>query len=145
VRDLDWFHLLPVGAAALWAIYQVLIRLTGRYDGSETTLLWTALLGAVVSSFFGWIDWVWPSTETWLLLTAAGVLGGAAHYTLILALSAAPASILQPFVYTTFLWALLLGFVFFREFPDEITLFGAGVLIAVGVYVMRREAHQPPV
>lgn len=139
-RDLDWFHILPVIAAAIWAVYQVMIRLTGRYDGSNTTLLWTALSGAVISTFFGWIGWVWPSPETWLLLVAAGVLGGAAHYTLILALSAAPASILQPFVYTTFLWALVLGLVFFGEFPDEITLIGAGILIAVGIYVMRREA-----
>lgn len=143
-RELDWFHLLPVLAAIFWAIYQVQIRLIGRHDTSDTTLLWTALFGAVISSFFGWIGWVWPSTETWLMLIAAGVLGGAAHYTLILALNAAPASILQPFVYTTFLWALLLGFVFFGEFPDEITLIGAAVLIAVGVYVMRREAQQKP-
>jgi len=139
-RELDWFHILPVGAAALWAVYQVLIRLTGRYDGSDTTLLWTALMGAVISSFIGWIDWVWPSTETWLLLIAAGILGGAAHYTLILALSAAPASVLQPFVYTTFLWALALGLIFFSEFPDTVTIAGAAVLIAVGIYVMRREA-----
>lgn len=140
-RELDWFHLLPVGAAILWAIYQVLIRLTSRHDGSDTTLLWTALMGAVMSTFFGWIGWVWPSTETWLLLIAAGIVGGAAHYTLILALDVAPASLLQPFVYTTFLWALLLGLLFFAEFPDEITLLGAAVLIAVGVYVMRREAR----
>ncbi len=140
-REWEWFHTLPVGAAVLWAIYQVLIRLTGRYDGSDTTLLWTALMGALISSFVGWIDWVWPSTETWLLLIAAGFLGGAAHYTLILALSAAPASLLQPFVYTTFLWALILGLLFFGEFPDAITIIGAAVLISVGLYVMRREAE----
>ena len=140
-RDLDWFHILPVVAAAIWAVYQVLIRLTGRYDDSDTTLLWTALCGAVISSFFGWVGWTWPSAETWLLLIGAGILGGAAHYTLILALSAAPASILQPFVYTTFLWALVLGLIFFGEFPDGVTIAGAAVLIAVGLYVMRREAQ----
>ena len=140
---LDWIHALPVGAAVLWAVYQVLIRLTGRYDGPDTTLLWTALSGAAISSLFGWIDWVWPSPQTWLLLAAAGVLGGAAHYTLILALSAAPASLLQPFVYTTFLWALALGLIFFGEFPDAVTIAGAAVLIAVGLYVMRRERHSP--
>ena len=138
--DLDWYHLLPVAGAMIWAFYQVLIRLTARYDDSDTTLLWTVLAGAAVTTLFGWIDWSWPSPQTWLLLIAAGFMGAAAHYTLILALNAAPASVLQPFVYTTFPWALLLGLVFFGEFPDGVTIAGAAVLIAVGVYVMRREA-----
>ena len=123
----------------IWAFYQVLIRLTAYYDGQDTTLLWTVLAGAAFTSCFGWIDWVWPGPQTWLLLVAAGILGTVAHYTLILALNAAPASLLQPFVYTTFPWAVALGLVFFGEFPDAVTFAGAAVLIAVGVYVMRRE------
>ena len=139
--ELDWYHFLPVAGAIIWAFYQVLIRLTAHYDGSDTTLLWSVLAGAAITSSFGWVDWVWPSPQTWLLLIAAGFMGAAAHYTLILALNAAPASLLQPFVYTTFLWALALGLIFFGEFPDAITIAGAGVLIAVGLYVMRREAQ----
>ena len=139
--ELDWYHILPVAGAIIWAFYQVLIRLTAHYDGSDTTLLWTVFAGVAITSSFGWVDWVWPSPQTWLLLIAAGFMGAAAHYTLILALNAAPASLLQPFVYTTFLWALALGLIFFGEFPDAITIAGAGVLIAVGLYVMRREAQ----
>lgn len=142
--DLDWYHLLPVAGALIWAFYQVLIRLTAHYDGQDTTLLWTVLAGAAFTTTFGWVDWVWPSPQTWLLLVAAGFLGTAAHYTLILALNAAPASLLQPFVYTTFPWAVLLGLVFFGEFPDTVTILGAAVLIAVGIYVMRREAKGKP-
>ena len=138
--DLDWYHALPVAGAVVWAFYQVLIRLTARYDDSDTTLLWTVFAGAAISGCFGWIDWVWPDPQTWVLLIAAGFMGAAAHYTLILALNAAPASLLQPFVYTTFPWAVALGLVFFGEFPDTVTVLGAAVLIAVGVYVMRREA-----
>jgi len=138
--DLDWYHLLPVAGALIWAVYQVLIRLTAHYDGQDTTLLWTVLAGLAFTTLIGWIDWVWPSPETWLLLIAAGILGTVAHYTLILALNAAPASLLQPFVYTTFPWAVLLGLIFFGEFPDAVTIAGAAVLIVVGIYVMRREA-----
>lgn len=139
--DLEWYHLLPVAGAIVWAFYQVLIRLTAHYDESDTTLLWTVLAGAAITSCFGWIDWVWPSPQTWLLLISAGILGTVAHYTLILALNAAPASLLQPFVYTTFPWAVVLGLIFFGEFPDAVTFGGAAVLIAVGIYVMRREAQ----
>ena len=85
---------------------------------------------------------MWQATEDVLapIATGAGILGTVAHYTLILALNAAPASLLQPFVYTTVPWAAVLGLVFFGEFPDAVTIAGAAVLIAVGVYVMRREA-----
>ena len=139
--ELDWYHFLPVAGAIIWAFYQVLIRLTAHYDGSDTTLLWTVFAGVAISSSFGWVDWVWPDPQTWLLLIAAGFMGTAAHYTLILALNAAPASLLQPFVYTTFPWAVVLGLIFFGEFPDTVTIAGAAVLIAVGIYVMRREAQ----
>ncbi|MEQ8696890.1 MAG: DMT family transporter [Bauldia litoralis] len=139
VKELYWYHLIPVLGAAFWAVYQVMIRIVSRTDSSRTTLAYTAVIGAAIMTVIGPFDWQPPDLEGWGMLLLSGVLGAGAHYTLILALGAAPASHVQPFIYTTFLWALVIGLIAFGEFPDAVTVGAAGVIIAVGLYVMNRE------
>lgn len=138
-KELHWYHLIPVAGAALWAVYQVMLRIISRTDESRTTLVYTATIGAVLTTFIGPFTWTPPDATGWGLLLLSGVLGAGAHYTLILALAASEASRLQPFVYTTFLWALVIGLIVFGEFPDAVTIVAAAVIIAVGLYVMDRE------
>lgn len=138
-KVLHWYHLIPVVGATLWAIYQVLIRVVSRTDGPRTTLAYTAAVGAVIMTVIGPFAWRPPDLEGWGLLLLSGLLGAGAHYALILALGSAPASHVQPFIYTTFLWALVLGLVLFGEFPDAVTIGAAAVIIVVGLYVMNRE------
>lgn len=139
IKELHWYHLIPVAGAAFWAVYQVMIRIVSRTDSSRTTLAYTAVIGAVIMTVIGPFDWRTPDLEGWVLLLLSGLLGAGAHYALILALGAAPASHVQPFIYTTFLWALVVGLILFGEFPDAVTIAAAAVIIAVGLYVMNRE------
>jgi drug/metabolite transporter (DMT)-like permease len=135
-KVIEWFHLLPVLAAVMWAIYQVQLRIVGRLDSPQTTLLYTSIIGFVVSTVFGMIGWQWPDLEGWALIIAAGFTGCGAHYALMVALSFSPAPALQPYGYTTVLWAVILGLLIFGEFPDAWTLGGATVLVCVGIYSM---------
>ena len=48
-------------------------------------------------------------------------------------------SLLQPYAYTLFVWAVVVGFVFFGDVPDVWTLTGAAVIIASGIYAWHRE------
>jgi drug/metabolite transporter (DMT)-like permease len=63
----------------------------------------------------------------------------AAHGMMILALSMAPASVLQPFNYTSLPWALLISALIFHEPLDAISLIGAAVIVGAGLVVMARE------
>jgi drug/metabolite transporter (DMT)-like permease len=40
-----------------------------------------------------------------------------------------------PFSYAQLVWASLLGYVVFREFPDPLTILGMAVIVASGLYV----------
>lgn len=44
-----------------------------------------------------------------------------------------------PFRYTSLLWALLIGFVVFGEWPDRLTLLGASIVVATGLFSLYRE------
>ena len=54
----------------------------------------------------------------------------------------APAAVIAPYEYTALLWATLLGYFLWGELPDAITLLGASVVIASGLYILYRETRK---
>ena len=54
-------------------------------------------------------------------------------------LKLAPAAVVVPFTYTSLLWAILLGWLFFADLPTPLMLLGAGIIVASGLFVLHRE------
>jgi drug/metabolite transporter (DMT)-like permease len=48
-------------------------------------------------------------------------------------------SLLQPYNYTLFVWAVVVGYLFFGDVPDQLTFVGAAIIIASGIYAWHRE------
>ena len=141
-QEIRWYHLIPVIATISWGVYQTLVRLVGTKDSAHTTLIWTATIGFVCTSFVGPWFWVAPDAKGWGLLLAAGVLGAFAHYLLIKAYQACSAPRLQPFGYTLVVWAILVGWLGLGEFPEEIVLIGAAIVVAAGLFALSREMRR---
>jgi len=61
-------------------------------------------------------------------------------------LSLAPASVVVPYQYTSIVWAVLLGHIFFGDVPSQHVVIGAGIIIAAGFYIFIREQRlaRPP-
>ncbi|MCE2519339.1 MAG: DMT family transporter [Alphaproteobacteria bacterium] len=131
--------LIALLAAFLWALLQVLIRRVGLDDSIETTALWSAAIAVLLLVFLAPFDWHPVAAGDWPLLVLVGLLGAAAHLVLFRALQVAPASMLQPFAYTLVVWATVMGYVLFGEFPDIWTLAGIVIVIAGGLYAFSRE------
>jgi drug/metabolite transporter (DMT)-like permease len=55
------------------------------------------------------------------------------------ALRRAPVGVIAPFDYIQFVWAALLGLVIWGELPHPLTLVGAVIVAASGVYILHRE------
>jgi len=128
-----------VAAACCNALYQLTTRMLRQGDDAYTTMLYTALVGAVLSSAAVPADWVAPSPAAWAAMAAMGTSGALGHFTLIKAFQSAPPSALMPFAYTSLLWATLFGFVFFANLPDGWTLLGAAIIAGSGFYIFHRE------
>jgi drug/metabolite transporter (DMT)-like permease len=132
--------LVLLAAALVNATFHLLTRQVGKHDGSLTTLFYTAVLGAVLSSAV--VPFFWtapPDARVWGLMLLMGALGAGSQFALIKAFQAAPPSAIAPFNYTTIIWATGLGFLVFGELPDTPTVIGAGIIIASGLYVFHRE------
>lgn len=135
----DMWALLPLAGAALFAAYQIMTKVLGRVEQTDTIMLYTGWVGLAMTSLIGPFQWEQPDTTGWILLVAAGVMGVAAHLLLIKALSLAEASVLQPFNYSLLVWATIVGFVIFAELPDLWTMVGAAVIVISGLYAWWRE------
>ena len=131
--------LLPAAAACSFAIYQVSTRYLSEADPILTTLFFTALVGAVITSMVAPFYWTPPSSKAWMLLITAGVCGGIGHFALIKALTLSPASIIAPYSYLNLIWATIYGFILFAELPDTWTIAGAAIITGSGLYVYHRE------
>ena len=139
---------LPFIAATCMAGFQIITRLIGTADTMRTTMIYSGLVGTLVTSAAVPFFWITPTWGDALLMATFGWIGFCGHYALVYALGQAPASTLAPFNYTGFLWAILLGLTFFSEIPDPVTLFGAAIILSAGIYVWHRErvrGVRPPV
>jgi drug/metabolite transporter (DMT)-like permease len=136
---LQWAALLPVAAAFCFASYQAMTRLVSRDDQPLTSLLWTPVVGTLVLGLMVPWHWAEPDVSGWLLLCSLGIIGAVSQFCLIKAVSAAPVSVVSPYQYSGMIWAVLLGYVVFGDFPDSWTFVGGGLIIASGLYVFYRE------
>ena len=145
------FHgasLLALGAAGCYASFQVITRMLAG-DDPRVTLFYPALIGTLLMT----LVWPWFGSRismTWQdvgLLAAVGVLGTVGHFLFILAFNRAPASALTPFTYMQVVWATLVGWLVFQDFPDALTLLGMAVIVGSGLLLTwheRRRARFAP-
>ncbi len=115
---------------------------TRRLTATETTSsivfyfsLFCALAGLTTLPF----GWTWPPPLQLAALVATGLIGGLSHIFLTESFRNAPQSVVAPFSYTTMLWALLIGYVFFDEVPVPMILVGASIIAVAGLMVVFRE------
>jgi drug/metabolite transporter (DMT)-like permease len=137
----DTGSMLVVGAALIWAVAMIVIKVLSRTESSVTI---TAYMNIFLSLFsLGPALWVWvaPPPEMWLWLVAIGVIGTIAQLALSQALKETEPTAVLPFDFLKLVWATLLGMWVFGELPDIITWIGAMVVFAAGFFLAWRE-HQ---
>lgn len=132
-------HLLLMIAPLSNALYQLMTRKTRTFDNNQTTLLYTAFVGVLVTSVAVPKVWLAPDLSGWLLLSLVGLLGCISHLCLIKALRNAPAAAVVPLSYSALIWATVYGYILFDSLPDRWTLTGAAIIIASGIYIFMRE------
>lgn len=139
--------LLPVCAAMTYALAMISVRRLSATESSAAIVLYftafatcAALASAPLAHWWPELAWVWPSPEHWPLVILIGLLGGCAQILLTLGYRHAPASIIAPFEYMALIYGFLFGFAVFGEVPDAALILGGLVVVASGLYILRREA-----
>ncbi len=130
--------LFPIGAACLYALYQISTRYL-RSENAMTTLLYTASSGTIILTAIVPFYWLEPDMKAWGMMIFLGVTSNLGHFSMIKAYRAAPAATVVPFSYVNLLWATLFGYILFSNLPDIWTTIGATIIAGSGLYIFHRE------
>ncbi|NJD35551.1 MAG: DMT family transporter [Betaproteobacteria bacterium] len=133
-------------AAACYAGYQVQTRQMSPTENTLTMLFYTALVGTVTMTLAAPLYWGGPMPG-WIdaaLIASLGIYGGTGHLMLTRAFRYANASFLSPFLYAQLIWAMLLGWLFYQDLPDLLSVAGMGVIVgsSLSIAVSERRQHQ---
>ena len=135
-----WLLLLPLGTALCIGVREILTRHLSHHDPSSSTFLVGAAVVALASLSTIAFGWDLPNGRQLLLLVLAGVLVGFAEYFMIEAFRHAEVTLVAPFIYTSLIWASLVGFLVFGTVPAPAVFAGAALIIASGLYLFHAEA-----
>ncbi|HZP99373.1 MAG TPA: DMT family transporter [Reyranella sp.] len=131
--------LVVLAATFCYSLSTVLVRLASRHDHDAVTMFWFSASSSVVSLVLGAPDWVWPAPMDWVWLIVLGLLGGVAQILVTRAWRLAPAAVLAPFDYVSIVFAMLYGFLWFKEDPSWTVWLGLPLVIGSGLYILHRE------
>ena len=132
--------LIPVAGALAYAFAMVYVRKLSRTETNAAIVFYFTLSCTVASALGLPFVWVTPTAADLPALIGIGLLGGAAQLFMTQAFRLAPAAVVAPFEYLAILFGIGFGYAFWAEVPDRWTLTGAAVVVASGLYILRREA-----
>ncbi|MEO0939909.1 MAG: DMT family transporter [Pseudomonadota bacterium] len=130
---------------ALGAVACVTLRdlATRRISRDVPGLTVTVIAAVSVLAFFGALSvgtaWQPVTPRLWLLIGGSSVFILAGYYFSVQVMRTGDVSFIAPFRYTGLVWALILGFFVFGDWPDGVTLLGAGIVVATGLFTLWRE------
>ncbi|MFZ7091587.1 DMT family transporter [Primorskyibacter sp. 2E233] len=151
--------LLPVIAAALYALMQVMTRRLGVTTRASALAVYIQGTFLVVSMGFYLVAgdgrfaegvtndsllfllraWVWPQPGDWPVFIGLGVCSGLIGYCLSAAYRMANAATIAPFEYIGLPMAIFWGWLTFGEWPTVSTWIGCALIIGAGLFVFLRE------
>ena len=131
------YLVIPLLAAFFYSLFQIATRLNAQYDDNETMLFYNGLIGVIITSILSLFFWQPLHSFSFIFFIFLGFFFCAGLFLQIKALSITPASVLAPYNYTIIVWAILFGFVVYKEIPDIFTIIGAIIIVASGVFIFR--------
>ena len=132
---------------ALISVLCVTVRdLSTRRVSRQVHSMLVTLISALTVVLLGG---VWALNETWVPMDArlSVLLGGATLFIIfgysmsVMTMRVGEVAVVAPFRYTGLVWALLIGFLVFGDWPHPLTLIGAALIVGMGLFTLWREAR----
>ncbi len=147
-EDVGWPAFLPLAVALIFALFMMITRQIAHDIDPMAMQAASGLMAfAILIPIFalgglaGWrnFDLAAPDQSLWWLIVAMGVAGTLSHLLMTWSLRFAPAATLAPMQYLEIPFATVVGFMFFREWPNPLAATGIVITILAGLYIIWRE------
>lgn len=146
LAELGWAAAFPLVSAVFFALMMIANRASAGQGSALSMQVFIAALCApiliVIASVaklsgLPALDFGWPSWDVVLRCAIVAVTASTAHWLAYIGTSKAGAAQVAPAIYVQMLVVVILGWMFFDEVPDLLTLAGAALIIMAGLYLWR--------
>tara|TARA_B100000035_G_scaffold242014_1_gene210514 strand:+ start:1312 stop:2262 length:951 start_codon:yes stop_codon:yes gene_type:complete len=156
--DFNYMKLAPVACALCYSISMTITKLTSDKDNvyTQMTHLYVGAIGISILFFiftgkgqfntfsdptfqFIFREWFSNPTYAWPYIIGMGVVAAVSFYCVFSAYSIASPSAVSLFEYSLIIWAIIIGYVLFKDIPTPRTFLGVSLIIGAGVYIYLRE------
>ena len=129
---------MAVMAVIMVAFRDIATRWLSKTDTTNSIMVCTT--GCVMFSGLSTIVLGWR--QGFALFALTGILQGVGHYFLVSAFIYGKAVVVAPFRDFAMLWASVYGYLMFGDIPGIMTITGAFIVIASGLFIFYRETRR---
>ena len=131
---------LAVLCAALgYAVSAITVRILSRTDSTQAMVVWLMAFVALGAGALAWPAWVPIARGDLWIVAGIGLAGALGQVAVTEAFRQGEVSLVAPFEYTALAWGVGLDVALWGIVPDVATWLGAAIVIASGLYLLRRE------
>jgi drug/metabolite transporter (DMT)-like permease len=131
--------ILALAGAFAVAVAMTQVRHLSRTETTSSLVFYFSIVCTLAGlATLPW-GWVVPTRFEFMMMIGAGFLGGMGQILITESYRHADASVVAPFSYSSMLYAVAIGYLWFGEVPQPIVLLGAAIIIASGLFVIWRE------
>ena len=130
---------LPVVGAAAYAVLMLWGRALSATETTSAMLFWINLTFAVLASLTLPFNYVPVNASLLGVMVFSAILGLTGFYFVTRAFTLAPIPVIAPLEYTSLVWALLLGYFLWGDWPAPMTWAGILIVVASGLIIVHRE------
>jgi drug/metabolite transporter (DMT)-like permease len=132
--------LFALGNAVLFGSVTAAVRGLSKTESTETLTMYQMVILAIAFTAPLPFFFTWPTATGLLILVGNGMINGLGQYWWTRSLSLAPPAAVGPFFYTSIVWALLLGFLFWGDVPTVGLLAGSAIVVGSGLFLLWHES-----
>ncbi len=129
-------------SSATMAYYSSLVYLVAAFVLSPLAIVVGERPNAHPSIAFLFRAWTMPTLLDWVIMSGLGLVWAGGMYFIARAYSAAPASVVAPFEYISLPINVMWGLLIWSEIPTVMTLAGASLTLASGMYILYQEQKE---
>lgn len=135
----NYYMLLPLLGATALSIAIIIMKTVLKFDTPLTCNFYMHLIVALIVLGTLYFNFIIPSNKDFVLFFLMGMMGGIAQILATNAYRLSDVSILSPIDYSSILWAITFGIIFFSDYPDLYIITGSLVIVISTYYIIYRE------
>ena len=141
-QQIDLGMMLVLVSMLLVTCSKLIAKSLSRTDQPSTIVAYLSLTMMVPSGVALFFVWQTPTLMQLLLMVAIGFMGSCGHMLLTTAYKIADISAVEPVVFARLVWAAIVGWFMFAEFPGLWIWIGGALIVAASTWLARHESRE---